>query len=78
MNRRANTDDDAGEVTIRVAPVEPLLYNTTDAAMMLGIGRTNLYTLLRDGSVRSVTIGTRRLVPRCELEAFVARLLEAA
>ena len=78
MNKQANKGDDAGELTIRVAPVEPLLYNTTDAAMMLGIGRTNLYMLLRDGSLRSVTIGTRRLVPRRELEAYVARLLEAA
>jgi excisionase family DNA binding protein len=37
-----------------------------------------LYSLLRDGSLRSVTIGTRRLVPHSELEAYVARLLEAA
>ena len=70
--------DDDGDTILRVASIDPLLYSTADAASMLGIGRTYLYSLLRDGSLRSVTIGTRRLVPRSELEDYVARLLGAA
>lgn len=69
--------DDDSDTILRVASIDPLLYSTTDAASMLGIGRTYLYSLLRDGSLRSVTIGTRRLVPRSELEEYVARLLGA-
>jgi excisionase family DNA binding protein len=55
-----------------------LMYRVSEAAEMLGIGRTNVYELMNEGRVRSVRIGHRRLIPRVALEAFVTELLEAS
>ena len=55
-----------------------LMYRVSEAAEMLGIGRTNVYELMNEGRVRSVRIGHRRLIPRVSLEAFVTELLEAS
>lgn len=42
--------------------MEPVLCSIADAARMLGIGRTKAYELIEDGSLTTITIGTRRLV----------------
>ena len=57
---------------------EPLLYPVSEAARMLGIGRTNLYKLMDEGQITSVRIGHRRLVPRSAIDEFIAGLLGAA
>ena len=44
---------------------------------MLGISRRGLYRLIEDGTLRTVTLGRRRLVPARELERLV-RPAEAA
>jgi hypothetical protein len=55
--------------------MEPVLCSIADAARMLGIGRTKLYSILdNDGPLETVSIGTRRLVK----VASIARLVEAA
>ena len=51
-----------------------LLYPVSEAAQLLGIGRTNVYYLMNDGKLASVRIGSRRLIPRAALESFVAEL----
>ncbi len=51
-----------------------MLFAITEAATILGIGRTNVYALLKRGELRSVKIGGRRLIPRAALEAFVDEL----
>lgn len=56
----------------------PLLCTVDEAAELLSIGRTKTYKLIADGQLRTVRIGRRRLVPRAEIEAFVAELLEAS
>jgi excisionase family DNA binding protein len=56
---------------------EPLLVGPRDAARIAGTGRDFMYELVRSGRVRSVRIGARRLIPRQELEAWIARELEA-
>ena len=61
-----------------LGPDGPILYRVTEAAELLGIGRTNVYQLMNDGKVRSVRIGHRRLIPRVALEAFVDGLMEAS
>lgn len=48
-----------------------LLYPISDAAAQLGVGRTTLYELIRDGQLRTVKIGRRVLVPRDELARYV-------
>jgi excisionase family DNA binding protein len=56
---------------------EPLLVSVREAARLLGLGRDNTYALVRDGRLRSVGVGRKRLVPRIELERWIASELEA-
>jgi excisionase family DNA binding protein len=56
--------DDLTELTVSV----------WDAARSLGIGRDACYTLIRDGRLKSIRIGTGKIrIPLTELEAFIAR-----
>ncbi len=56
--------------------VRPLLVSVQDAAGLLGIGRTTLYELIRQGDVRPIRIGRCVRIPRRELEEFVERLVD--
>lgn len=51
----------------------PMLLSVQASARELGIGRDTAYQLVRNGRLRSVTVGRRRLIPRTELAAFVER-----
>ena len=51
----------------------PLLVGVKDAARELGIGRDTAYQLVRDGRIRAVSVGRKRLIPRSELAAFIER-----
>ena len=52
----------------------PLLLTPTEAAAALGIGRSKLYELMRQGRIRSIRIGTGtcRRVPTAALDEFVS------
>jgi excisionase family DNA binding protein len=52
----------------------PLLISVEKAALALGIGRTQIFSLMAQGAICSVKIGRRRLVVKRDLEAFVQRL----
>lgn len=52
---------------------EPLLLSIRDAARRLGVGRDHAYMLVREGRLRSIAVGSRRLVPVAELAEFVRR-----
>ena len=56
--------------------MEPLLIGVESAATALGVKRSKLYELIATGSLKSVKVGTRRLIPAEALHEFVA-LLEA-
>ena len=56
---------------------ERALLTVTEAARRLGIGRTTTFALIGDGTLRSVTVGRRRLVPRWAIDEYVASLTEA-
>ena len=45
-----------------VTALQPLAVSPNDAARLIGIGRTKLYTALADGTLRSAKIGKRRLI----------------
>lgn len=62
----------------RQAGEPAMLYPVAEAAALLGIGRTNVYYLMNDGKLGSVRIGSRRLIPRAALLAFVDGLAEAS
>jgi excisionase family DNA binding protein len=51
-----------------------LLISVEKAALMLGIGRTQIFSLITQGAISSVKIGRRRLVVKRDLDDFVGRL----
>ena len=68
-----------GDATTRTPLVaRPLLVSVEKAAGLLGIGRTTLYELIRQGDVRPIRIGRCVRIPQRELEAYVDRLIALA
>ena len=53
---------------------DQLLFTTTEAARVLHLSRTTVYTLINDGSLRPVHIGRSCRITRTELERFVGEL----
>jgi excisionase family DNA binding protein len=58
------------------SPIETLLPIKKSAAV-LGVCRASLYPLMASGRLRAVKIGSRTMIPRSELERFIASLPEA-
>ena len=54
--------------------MEPFLVSIVEAGRMLGLGRTKIYDLVKQGELEVVSIGRRRLVSVASVKAFVARL----
>jgi excisionase family DNA binding protein len=52
----------------------PRLLAVKQAIFELGLGRTAIYELIKEGKLKSVTIGRRRLVPAEAIEEFIAAL----
>ena len=52
---------------------ERLAFNVTEAAACLGVSRPTMYELLRREDFPSFRIGTRRLIPRDGLAAWVEK-----
>jgi excisionase family DNA binding protein len=52
--------------------MERLLVRPTEAAESLGLSRTTLYTLLDNGELDSIKVGTARLIPVDALQRFIA------
>ena len=51
------------------------LYSVNEVLEATGIGRTKLFELFANGSITSVHIGTRRLVPKAALDSFIEGLV---
>jgi excisionase family DNA binding protein len=58
--------------------IQRRLYPIDEAAVLLGIGKSNIEGLIRDGVVETVTIGRRRLVPAEAIDDYVERLKAAS
>ena len=54
--------------------IEPLLIGVETAATALGLRRSKLYELIATGRLKSVKVGTRRLIPADAMHEFVASL----
>jgi excisionase family DNA binding protein len=54
----------------------PRLLRVEEAAQLLGIGRSLAYQLIRTGRLRSIKIGSRRLVPIAAIDEAISALLE--
>jgi excisionase family DNA binding protein len=53
-------------------PAGILAFKTEDAARALSLGRGKILEMMREGVLRSVMIGGKRLIPRSELERLLA------
>lgn len=58
--------------------MDKLLLTPTEAANVLGIGRSKLYELLQTGELVSVRIGSCRRVPADALHSFLLSLRKSA
>lgn len=67
MNPKKNT-------LAEMAPVHRASYSVEDAARALSIGRTLIFRLLKDGTLKAVRIGRRTLIPAQEVDAMLVRL----
>ena len=52
--------------------MEPLIISVNEAAAILGLGRTKIYSLIGDGCLSIVKIGRRTLVTTESIRALVA------
>lgn len=52
-----------------------VLLQVREAAARLGVGRTTVFELIKEGKIASVLIGRSRRIPVGEVEAYVARLV---
>lgn len=59
------------ESGISAMPQARLAYSVTEAASIIGLGKTTLYGLIGTGRLPSSKIGSRRVIRRCDLEALL-------
>lgn len=52
------------------------LSTISDVCEQLSVGRSTIYQLIADGSLRRVKVGARALIPQVDVDAFVAGLLD--
>jgi excisionase family DNA binding protein len=60
------------------AAAPAILVRPEEAARMLRVSRSAIYALMQDGELPSITIGSRRRIPRAALDDYVTRRLAAA
>ena len=52
----------------------PVSVSPEDAGRLIGLGRTKVFELIREGDLRVAKIGRRTLIPVSELHALIGRL----
>lgn len=52
----------------------PPLLSVRAASAYIGVSRSRIYELFGDGSIRALKLGSRTLVTRAELDAFLTKL----
>ncbi|MFN7186285.1 MAG: DNA-binding protein [Alphaproteobacteria bacterium] len=52
--------------------LKPITITIAEALRVSGLGRTKLYELIGNGTLKTITIGRRRLVVYSSLEALAA------
>ena len=55
-------------------PIKKALLSVEEFAEATNLCRTMVYKLIKQGQVHTVSVGSRRLIPATEPEAFVLRL----
>ncbi len=62
------------ESATRMRERERWLLPIPEASAALGVGRSTLYLLAKQGDIEIVHVGSRALVPAASIDAFVANL----
>ena len=55
-----------------------LAVSIRETGRLIGVGRTSVYTLIKDGDIKSVKIRNRHLVIRASINELIERLSERA
>lgn len=71
--RTANTSHKARNKRT-TTPIPRAALSVEEAATALGIGRTYVFELIKDGTLETVKLGRRRLVPMKAVDALLARM----
>lgn len=50
---------------------EPIALRINDAARTVGLGRTSIYELIKEGRLKTVKVAGRRLVPMAALRQLI-------
>jgi excisionase family DNA binding protein len=53
---------------------EKLMLSIPEVGLRLGIGRTSVYGLIKRGTLKTIKLGTRTLIPTEDVMQFVAEL----
>jgi excisionase family DNA binding protein len=56
-----------------LTPFDPVTVTVPDAMKYSGLGRTKIYDLISKGEIKSVRVGTRRLVVFASLKARLTK-----
>lgn len=51
--------------------LHPLTYKMEEFSEVMGIGRTTVYKMLKNGELKSVVLGGRRFIPRSEVDRLL-------
>ncbi len=51
--------------------MERMTYSVAEVAQLLGISRGSVYNYIRSGEIRSVTLGSRIVIPRRVIEELI-------
>ena len=71
--RHGHTNVAAATIERKIA-MQALLYTPEETAEILSIGRSRVFDLLRNGSLRSVKIGSSRRIPGPAITEFIESL----
>ena len=59
---------------IPTPPLTQLVYGIKEVSRILGIGRTSIYYLMKEGKLPYVKLGRRTLIPVRELQVFLDKI----
>lgn len=69
---------DLREAGTRHEPEAKMAYSIEESAAQIGVTRTMFYGLMRDGQIKTIKIGRRRLITRKELLRFLEEKVQEA
>jgi excisionase family DNA binding protein len=73
MNGTRSTTTGTADGTLNASSLAPMLVDKLEAARLLGVSPGTVNNLISRGQLGSIKIGTRRLIERAEILAFIER-----